>query len=116
MDERQKNRLLLRAKMAAMTIAGLTMVLTPLALWAAPNLTAFYASLLTCATAYAAYLLLSQIGPEEPVPAVRRDDKVALSPQLIDLLQDQRELSRSKLPELRRFVQDNIRPKTSDQD
>ena len=92
-----------------MTVAGLTMVLTPLALWASPNVTAFYATLLICAAAYAIYLLLLQIGPEPPAPTGRGADKVALSPHLIDLLQNQRELSRNKLPALRKFVQDNMR-------
>lgn len=93
-----------------MTVAGLTMVLTPLALWASPNLTAFYAALLTCAAAYGLYLLLSQIGPEEPLPNLPDDGRVALSPRMIELLQSRRELGRENLPELRRFVQESMRP------
>lgn len=117
MMSRQKARYVLRAKTIAMTILGLTMVLTPLALWASPNLTAFYAALLTCGTAYGVYLLLAQIGPHEAAPARKRSDKVTLSPRLIDLLQNQRELSRKDLPEIERFVRDNLGDrKTSDRD
>ena len=93
-----------------MTVAGLTMVLTPLALWASPNLTAFYAALITCAAAYGLFLLLSQIGPEEAVPNRRDDGRVALPPRLITRLPARRELGREDLPELRKFVQDNMQP------
>jgi len=54
-----------------MTIAGLTLVLTPLALWAAPTIAAFKAALITCAAAYGLFLLLSQIGPEDTTPDSR---------------------------------------------
>ena len=74
MDAQRKALYLARAKEIAMTVAGLTMVSTPLALWASPNLTAFYASLITCAAAYGAFLLLSQVGAEAPRrPDARRD-------------------------------------------
>ena len=109
MNARQRIRYLVRARDVAMTVTGLTMVLTPLALWASPNLTAFYAALLTCGGVYCAYLLLSQFGPHAPAPARKRSDKVALSPRLIDLLQNQRELSRKDLPEVQRFVRDQMR-------
>ena len=109
MDARQRIRYLVRARDVAMTVTGLTMVLTPLALWASPNLTAFYAALLTCGGAYCAYLLLSQFGPHDPAPARKRSNKVALSPHLVDLLQNQRELSRKDLPEVQRFVRDHMR-------
>ena len=66
MNARQRIRYLARARDVAMTVTGLTMVLTPLALWASPNLTAFYAALLTCGGGYCAYLLLSQFGPHDP--------------------------------------------------
>ena len=114
MNDRQKARYLLRAKTIAMTVFGLTMVLTPLALWASPNLTAFYAALLTCGIAYCTYLLLSQFGPHEAAPARKRSDKVTLSPRLIDLMQNQRELSRKDLPEIQRFVQDRSRKDRDD--
>lgn len=111
MDVTQKMRSLTRAKEIAMTVAGLTMVLTPLALWASPNLTAFYAALCTCAAAYGIFLLLSQIGAEEPAPPRRENNRTALSPELIDRLQNQRELSRNRLPELRQFVTENLQPR-----
>ena len=106
MDARSKRLILSWAKSAAMTIAGLTMAVTPLALWASPTLTAFYTVLITCGLACCAVLLLSQLGDDVPVPAQRRDDKVGLSPRLIRFLQNQRELGRKDLPELRRFVED----------
>ncbi len=89
MNARQRIRYLVRARDVAMTVTGLTMVLTPLALWASPNLTAFYAALLTCGGAYCAYLLLSQFGlhdPEtsrqgSPVPA---PDRSAAEPARIE--------------------------------
>ena len=109
MEKRQNARYLARVKEFAMTVLGLTMVLTPLALWASPNLTAFYAALITCAAAYGAYLLLLRIGPEDAVPAGRRDEQVSLPPRLINLLQNQGDLSREELPVLRQFVQDNMR-------
>ena len=109
MEKRQNARYLLRVKAVAMTVAGLTMVLTPLSLWASPNQTAFYATLITFVAAFSALVLLSRIGPEDVVPAGRRDEWVTLPPRLIDLLQNHRELSREELPELSRFVQDNMR-------
>ena len=90
-----------------MTVTGLTMVLTPLALWASPNLTAFYAALLTCGGGVDR--VGDGCGPLDPVPTRNRSDKVALSPRLIDLLQNQRELSRKDLPEVQRFVRDHMR-------
>jgi hypothetical protein len=47
----------------AATGAGLTMVATPLALWASPNLTAFYAVLGSCAAAYLLLVLLGWLDP-----------------------------------------------------
>lgn len=97
-----------------MTVAGLTMVLTPLALWASPTIAAFKAALITCAAAYGLFLLLSQIGAEDPAPTDGKDGRVALSPRLIHQLQNKRELSREDVPELRQFVQDNVRQEKPD--
>ncbi len=97
-----------------MTVAGLTMVLTPLALWASPNLTAFYAALVTCAAAYGLYVLLSRIGVEGTAPNRRDAGIVALPSRLTSLLQNQRELSRMDVPELHDFVQDNMERKPED--
>ncbi len=109
MDARSKRLIMTWAKNAAMTIAGLTMAITPLALWASPTLTAFYTVLITCGLACCAVLLISQLGDDAPLPAKRSDDRVGLSPGLIRFLQNQRELGRKDLPELRRFVEGKLK-------
>lgn len=96
----------------AMTAAGLTMAVTPLALWASPTLDAFYAVLTACAVSCSVVMLISQYGPEEPRPTGRRDTPVRVPPHLVHQLQNQRELGRKELPELRRFVQDKSAPGT----
>lgn len=116
MDQNLKRLILNWAQNAAMTIAGLTMAVTPLALWASPTLTVFYTVLITCGLACAAVVLLSQVGEEEPRPARRRDDKVALTPRLIRFLQNQRELGRKELPELRRFLERHLKGPPSNRD
>lgn len=114
MDIRQNSLYLARTKDIAMTVAGLTMVLTPLALWASPNVTAFYTVLLTCAAAYGLYLALNQIGPEDTADGLCGERRVQLPPQLITRLQGKRELDREELPELRLFVQDYVRQEKPD--
>ncbi len=116
MDRSARLQLLNVAKNVAMTVAGLAMAVTPLALWASPTLTAFYWVLATCATASAVVLVLAEFGPEDP-PADRRGrDRPELPPELTNLLQNRRELSREDLPELRGYVQDHLRdpPKRRD--
>lgn len=108
MDARLKLQILAVARSVAMTAAGLTLAVIPLALWASPTLSVFYAVLTTCAVACGVVLVLSQIGPDEPARGQRRDERVRLSPWLVRHLQNQRELGRKDLPELRRFVQDKV--------
>ena len=106
MDTRLKLRLYLWAREVAMTIAGLTMAVIPLAIWASPTLSVFYSVLTACAVSCAVVLLLSEFGPDETTPASGKSNRVALAPDLVHMLQNQRELGREDLPELRRFVTD----------
>jgi uncharacterized membrane protein len=55
------NQRMTLAKDTAMTVAGLTMVATPLALWMSPNTTVFYATLMTCGVAYLVTVLLARL-------------------------------------------------------
>ena len=48
-----------RIKDTAMTVAGLTMAATPLALWLAPNPASFYVVLATCGVAYLVIVALA---------------------------------------------------------
>ena len=106
MDTRLKLRLYLWAREVAMTIAGLTMAVIPLALWASPTLSVFYSVLTACAVSCAVVMLLAEFGPDETTPSRGPSDRVALNPDLLHKLQNQRELAREDLPELRRFVAD----------
>ena len=108
MDGNAKLAALVWARNAAMTIAGLAMAVTPLALWASPTLTVFYTVLITCGLACCAVVLLSQIGPDDPPSGARREDRVRLPDRFIALLQNRRELSREDLPELKDFVQSEV--------
>lgn len=116
MDRRARLQLLSVAKNVAMTIAGLAMAVTPLALWASPTLNSFYWVLATCAIACAVVLVLAEFGPDDPPSQPRRDERPELPPELTNLLQNRRELSREDLPELRGYVQDRLHdtPKRSD--
>ncbi len=116
MRGRRQQRTLRRAREIALTVLGLTMVLSPLALWASPSLTAFYASLITCGVAYGLFVLLSQIemaGDEAMPPGGRGDERVVIPSHLYSVMQGQREMSREATPELRKFVQDKLRPPDS---
>ncbi len=55
------NRRMTLAKDAVMTVAGLTMVATPLALWMSPDTTVFYATLMICGIAYLVTVLLARL-------------------------------------------------------
>ncbi len=94
----------------AMTVAGLTMVATPLALWMSPNTTVFYTTLLVCGAAYFVTIVIARL--EKPKSAITpvsgSGAKVALPDALIETLQKQRELSRQDLPEIRSFVQEKL--------
>ncbi len=116
MDARLKLQILNVARDVAMTVAGLTMAVTPLALWASPTLTSFYVVLTACAVSCSVVLIISELGPDEPSSGHRRDTRVSMSPELVRQLQNQRELGRKDLPELRRFVQDNSKRSADDED
>ncbi|MEM8686570.1 MAG: hypothetical protein AAGF81_04535 [Pseudomonadota bacterium] len=92
-----------------MTVAGLAMAVTPLALWASPTLTAFYWVLATCAVSSCVVLVLAEFGPDEPSVSGHRQDRAELPLELTSLLQNRRELSREDLPELRGHVEGRLR-------
>ena len=116
MDARARSQIFTAAKTVAMTIAGLTMAVTPLAVWASPTLTAFYWVLTACAVASGVVLLLSQFEEDAPPPKGQRRERAELPPELTRLLQGQRELAREDLPELRRFVQNKVRDRRNPPD
>ncbi len=94
-----------------MTVAGLTLAATPLALWMSPTKSAFYLTLLICGIAYGVILLLSKFGFSDTDQEQLEPDShsgAALTPEMIAYLQNQRELSRQELPALKKLVQENI--------
>ncbi len=109
MGSRAQTQFLIVAKNVAMTIAGLAMAVTPLALWASPTLTAFYWVLTTCAVSCAVVMVLAEFGPEEAPSPRPHSDRAELPPELTNLLQNRRELSREDCPELRGYVQGHLR-------
>ena len=88
---------------AAMTVAGLVMMVTPLALWVAPDKDTFKLVLLACIAASTAVVLIARIGGSRPVdrgrPAAGRPP--GLSDAAIERLQNRGELSRRPLEILR---------------
>lgn len=72
-----------------MTVAGLTMAATPLALWMSPNKTSFYLALIICGIAYGVTVLLCRYGiPDDAAAGLKSDDGAKVT--------------------LKKFVQDNI--------
>ena len=92
-----------------MTVAGLVIVFTPLALWMAPDPFTYKIMLLVCGAGFFAVVFFDRIREDVPVSAEAPNLKVELPEQLIGELQDQRELSRRNPARLRKFVADKIR-------
>ncbi len=85
-----ENRLVRAAGDAAMTIAGLTMLLAPLALWVAPDKVTFKLVLLVCFAACGAVILLARWKAHWPEERGRAAPPLTrLSEQAIERLQNQ---------------------------
>jgi hypothetical protein len=93
-----------------MTVAGIILAATPLALWASPSKPVFYLTLIVCGIAYGIVYLVARMAPSSGNPqdtSHANRFKVALPDSLIVKLQNHRERSRDGLSLLRKFVQDN---------
>lgn len=86
---------------AAMTAAGLIMLLSPLALWIAPDKVTFKLVLLVCLVASGVVILLARTGEPDDAPRQASRPPSGLSEATIEQLQNRRELSRRPIEILR---------------
>ncbi|MDP6388351.1 MAG: hypothetical protein QF654_00485 [Alphaproteobacteria bacterium] len=92
-----------------LTVFGLIMVFTPLALWMAPNVTAYYVVLGMCGLGYFAVVLLARYGTVDEGAGTGKDDlRVTLPAELIVDFQNQREAGRCDTGAAREFVANQI--------
>ena len=91
-----------------MTVAGLVMVFTPLALWMASDPFTYKIMLLVCGAGFFAVVFFDRIREDVPVSAEAPNLKVELLEQLIGELQNQREFTRRDPARLCKFVANGI--------
>lgn len=88
---------------ATMTVAGLVMLLSPLALWIAPDKLTFKLVLLVCIVASGIVILLARIAEPEPGDGPRQVSRPpsGLPEATIERLQNRGEMSRRPIEILR---------------
>ncbi len=93
---------------SVITVAGMTLLLTPLLLWIAPSKISFYLVLSVCGLSFLTVFVLTRLFPGNQGANGDKGFKVILSEDLVAELQKRGEVSRRPLDNVKAFIRRRV--------